>query len=418
MSTCQSISKHNNDYQREIEWLFQQFPSYQNIGAKAFKPTLANSRAICEFLGNPERQLKFIHVAGSNGKGSTSSMLASILTEAGYKVGLFTSPHIKDFRERIRINGIQITEEKVIEFIQKIKQATLSFEPSFFEITFGLALEYFNEEKCDYCVIETGLGGRLDATNIITPLLSIITNISLEHTAILGDTLEEIAVEKAGIIKENIPVVAGETAPHLYPIFERIAKERNARMIRSISVADIDNFKTPLLGYYQLENLRTVLCSCQLLAEQGIHLNPTIIQKGLDNLFTNSGFSGRLQIVSESPLTIFDVSHNPAGIEASFLTISSLNKGQLHIVYGTSGDKDVDSILEVLPKHANYYFTAFKSERSIRLEDLTSTTQSFNPISKTFFSDPHLALKSAQNNANHADTIVVIGSFFLISDFF
>lgn len=418
MYTCLSTSKHNNDYQQEIDWLFHQFPSYQNIGAKAFKPTLANSLAICEFLVNPENKLKFIHVAGSNGKGSTSSMLASILTEAGYKVGLFTSPHIKDFRERIRINGQQITEEKVIEFVQKIKQAKLSFEPSFFEITFGLALEYFNEEQCDFCVIETGLGGRLDATNIITPLLSIITNISLEHTAMLGNTLEEIAVEKAGIIKEGVPVVVGETASHLYPIFEQIAKQRNAKMIRSTSVTEIDNFKTPLLGEYQLENLRTVLCSCQLLAEQGIHLNPTIIQKGLDNLFTNTGFSGRLQIVSESPLTIFDVSHNPAGIKASFKAISKLNKGQLHIVYGTSADKDIESILDVLPKDANFYFTAFTSERSMCIEDLKSAAQTFDQSKCTFFSNPHLALKSAQNNANHTDTIVVIGSFFLISDFF
>ncbi len=418
MSTCLSTSKHNSDYQQEIEWLFQQFPSYQNIGAKAFKPTLANSRAICKFLGNPGDKVKFIHVAGSNGKGSTSSMLASILTEAGYKVGLFTSPHIKDFRERIRINGQQITEEKVIEFVQKIKQAKLSFDPSFFEITFGLALEYFNEEQCDFCVIETGLGGRLDATNIITPLLSIITNISLEHTAMLGNTLEEIAVEKAGIIKEGVPVVVGETAPHLYPIFEQIATERTTKITKSTSFTDIDNFKTPLLGEYQLENLRTVLCSCRLLSEQGIPLNPAIIQKGLDNLFTNTGFSGRLQIISESPLTIFDVSHNPAGIEASFQAISKLNKGQLHIVYGTSADKDVESIVEVLPNDASYYFTAFTSERSMHIEDLKSAAQTFDHSKCTFFSNPHLALKSAQNNANHADTIVVIGSFFLISDFF
>lgn len=388
------------------------------MGAKAFKPTLANSWKIMEFLDSPQKKVKCIHVAGSNGKGSTCSMLASILTESGYKVGLFTSPHIKDFRERIRINGEQIPEQHVIDFIQKVKASPLDFEPSFFEITFGMAMEYFAIEKCDVCIIETGLGGRLDATNVVEPVLSVITNISLEHTAMLGNTLEEIAFEKGGIIKKETPVVLGETESQLYPIFEKLAKQNNSTVYYASEIKNNENFNSPLLGEYQKENLRTVLKACEVIKTQGFKINDDSIQRGLENLSLNTGFFGRLQVTSSSPLTIFDVSHNPAGISASLESIQKLNKGNLHIIYGTSADKDVLSILKLFPKDASYYFTQFSNDRSIKIETLKSFADQIWTEKCTFFTDPVKALTEAQHHANHEDTIVVIGSFFLISDFF
>lgn len=388
------------------------------MGEKAFKPTLANSWKIMQFLDSPQKKVKCIHVAGSNGKGSTCSILASILTESGYKVGLFTSPHIKDFRERIRINGQQIPEQNVIDFIQKVKTSPLDFEPSFFEITFGMAMEYFANENCDVCIIETGLGGRLDATNVVEPILSVVTNISLEHTALLGDTLEEIAFEKGGIIKPNTPVILGETAPQLYPIFDELAKKNNASVHFASELNSKKNFISPLLGEYQKENLRTVLKTCEVIKLLGFQVKDESIQHGLDNLSRNTGFFGRLHITNTAPLTIFDVSHNPAGISASFRFIEELNKGKLHIIYGTSADKDLASILTLFPKDAHYYFTEFSNQRSIDISLLKIEVEKNWSSKCLFFNNPIEALTQAQQHANHEDTIVVIGSFFLISDFF
>lgn len=371
-----------------------------------------------QFLGNPQKEIKCIHVAGSNGKGSTCSMLASILTESGYKVGLFTSPHIKDFRERIRINGIQIPEKNVVEFIQKVESTPLNFEPSFFEITFGMAVDYFKNEGCDICIIETGLGGRLDATNVIQPILSIITNISLEHTAMLGNTLEEIAFEKGGIIKNGTPVVLGEMESHLYPVFENISKSKNTPIYYSKEIKNDQDYEIPLLGEYQKENRRAVLKSCEILIEKGFSINKAIIQKGFDNLFSNTGFSGRLQIIQKNPLVIFDVSHNPAGISASLEALKDINHGKLHFIYGTSADKDVNSILKLFPKDAEFYFTEFNNERSMKIETLRKYSQNIFGNHCKYFSDPNEALTKAQHSANHEDTIIAIGSFFLISDFF
>lgn len=388
------------------------------MGAKAFKPTLKNSKAIMRFLNKPHEKIKSIHVAGSNGKGSTCSMISSILTEAGYKVGLFTSPHIKDFRERIRINGIQIPEQNVIDFIRKVKSTQLDFEPSFFEITFGMAMEYFVQEDCDICIIETGLGGRLDATNVIEPILSVITNISLEHTAMLGNTLEEIAFEKGGIIKPSTPVVIGKMNGRLYPIFEELAQNKKSSIHFSTSNMDESKYESPLIGEYQQENLRTVIKSCQIINQLGFKIDDKSIHNGLKNLSQNTGFFGRLQIVNHNPLTIFDVSHNPAGILASFEAIKNLNKGKLHIVYSTSADKDLTTILQLLPKKANYYFTEFSNSRSIKISDLKQESEKYFQKKCNFFTDAKNAFSEAQLHANHEDTIVVIGSFFLISDFF
>lgn len=403
-------------YEETTQWLFQQFPSYQNIGANAYKPSLVNILKLCDVFGNPQEQLKFIHVAGTNGKGSTCSMLASILTEAGYKTGLFTSPHIKEFTERIRINGMKIPENDVIEKTNQIKDAQLDFEPSFFEITFLMALLHFKEQKCDICVIETGLGGRLDATNIITPLISVITNISIEHTQFLGNTISSIATEKAGIIKQNIPVVIGERHSESTPVFSSIAEKNNARIQFSEDFPTEIPESFPLLGEYQLKNFSLVKLVLSTLQNQ-FPLKSDSITNGLKNLHYNTGFMGRMQIVSTSPLTIFDVSHNEAGIKETLVAIQQLNKGNLFIVYGTSSDKDISQIFELFTENAQYFFTQFSNVRSATVEQLAefASKKSFNA---TFFVNPLDALKSAQNIANKEDTILVFGSFFLISDFF
>lgn len=403
-------------YQETIDWLFQQFPSYQNIGAKAYKPSLENIEKLCASFGNPQNDLRFIHIAGTNGKGSTSSMLASILTESHQKVGLFTSPHIQDYTERIRINGHVIEQEFVIRLSNEIRAKELDFEPSFFEITFLLALLYFKENKCSICVIETGLGGRLDATNIITPILSLITNISIEHTQFLGNTIEEIATEKGGIIKPSIPVIIGERQTIAEDVFQKIAHEKGSNIFfASDEMIEIpENF--PLLGNYQVYNFNLVYHAINAL-KNWYSIDKKAITYGLQNLAKNTGFYGRMQVVAHHPLTIFDVSHNTAGIASTLETILELNNGKLHIVYGTSSDKDIASILKLFPKEANYYFTEFSNERSAKILQLENLATNFE-LSATYYTAPEEALASAKLNAQLNDTILVFGSFFLISDFF
>ena len=408
---------HNKVYQEETNWLFQQFPSYQKIGSKAYKPTLDNIDQICKRIGNPQKKLKLIHVAGSNGKGSTCSMLASILTESNYKVGLFTSPHITDFSERIRINGECIPQEKVIDFIQKIRKEPFDFSPSFFEVTFAMALLHFREQKCDICIIETGLGGRLDATNIISPILSIITNISLEHTAILGNSLSEIATEKAGIIKENTPVIIGKMNTELTQLFNSISREKNSQFIISNTQA-VNNFELPLLGEHQKENFGIVLTILSKLNGINFRTSQENIQKGLNNLSKNTGFIGRLQIISKNPTLIFDVSHNFDGIKVTLETIRKINKKKLHIVYGTSNDKDLSTIKSLFPTNASYYFTEFESERTMHIAEIKEVTKHLHCKDKSYFNSPSIALNSAIEQSNEEDLIIVFGSFFLISTFF
>ena len=343
--------------------------------------------AIVESLNNPQDDLSFIHVAGSNGKGSVCSMLTSVLTEAGYKVGLFTSPHIKDYRERIRVNGACIDEQSVVDFIQTIKRQDFDFEPSFFEVTFAMALHHFKQAECDICIIETGLGGRLDSTNIISPILSIVTSISLEHTQILGDTLEEIA------------------------------KAENAHLHSSVDT-NISEYSIPLLGKYQEDNFRTVLKSCEIIQEMGYTLGSDHIQQGLNTLSKNTGFAGRLQIMEKDPLVLFDVSHNEDGIKASLGSVLEVATGNLHIVYGTSNDKDVASILELFPRDARFYFCEFTNERSMQLADLKSLANAKEFKNLSYFKSSAEALEAAKSKAKEEDIILAIGSFFLISDFF
>ncbi|MFT6922161.1 MAG: dihydrofolate synthase/folylpolyglutamate synthase [Crocinitomicaceae bacterium] len=400
-----------------IDWLYQQFPSYQLLGSKAYKPTLENTHKILDIIGNPEKELKFIHVAGSNGKGSVCSLLSSALTESGLKVGLFTSPHILEFQERIRVNGVCIQEENVNSFIKNIRETELDFSPSFFEITFGMALDHFRKEECDICVIETGLGGRLDATNVITPLLSVITTISLEHTNILGETLGEIAFEKAGIIKPNVKVVLGSIHPSIHHVFEKKAQENTSEVIWSKNTQP-SSLEESFIADYQKENFKTALTAINELNKGSFNISTDHIKNGIENLNKNTGYSGRLQIVDQNPLTIFDVSHNADGIQTTFDAIKSIQKGNLHIIYGTSADKDLKLILPKFPVEASYYITEFSNPRTAKIEDLKTAFELINLKSTLYYSNASEALKAARSNSDKNDTILVIGSFFLLSDIF
>lgn len=407
----------SRSYNQAIDWLFQQFPSYQHVGAGAYKPDLINIKELCQVFGDPQNHLRFIHIAGTNGKGSTSSMLASILTESGQTCGLFTSPHIIDFRERIRVNGEMIPEESVVSFCNKVRELELPVEPSFFETTFVMALLHFKETKCTVAVIETGLGGRLDATNIIQPILSIITNISLEHTQFLGNTLDSIAREKAGIIKKNTPVIIGEAVPETKTVFDRISAEQNAAITYSEDRAPNESFKNPLHGDYQQKNLQTVLTAIDELNKLHFNITSSHITEGLNNLSRNTGFFGRMQVISEAPLTILDVSHNEDGIRKTLESIKRINKGKLHLIYGSSSDKNYREIIQLFPEEASLSFCSFTNQRSLTKQELETLSKELESHPKVY-ENVKEAIRSVQSVANKTDTILVFGSFFLVSDFF
>lgn len=396
-----------------LDWLFKQFPSYQFLGSKAFKPTLANTHKILDFLDHPEKGLRFIHVAGSNGKGTVSSYLASILTEAGYTVGLFTSPHIAHFRERIRVNGVPIGDQEIEEFVEKIRNEPFDFSPSFFEITLGLALEHFVENACDICILETGLGGRMDATNVITPELSIITTISLEHTQMLGNTLEEIATEKAGIIKPGVPVIFGKGVGTTRPVFEEAATRLGSPF--QYVESNENGYSKYFLASYQRENFALVLAAVASFAPE---VDQATTVRGIENIVKNTGFYGRLQIVSEKPLTIYDVSHNVEGLQATFEALKSIQRGELHVIYGTSSDKNLDEIKTIFPRESHFYATEFSNPRSAKKEDLQSVFAGIPFKSIAYFDHASESMRVAQSHASEEDTLLVIGSFFLLSDFF
>jgi dihydrofolate synthase / folylpolyglutamate synthase len=399
-----------NKYEKTIEWLFKQFPSFQNLGAEAYKPGLSNVISLLKSFDNPQDKLQFIHIAGTNGKGSTASYTASILTELGVKVGLFTSPHIFDFRERIRVNGKKITEAEVISFCTKIKALKLDFEPSFFEITFVLSLVHFQTNNCSICVIETGLGGRLDATNCILPKISIITNIGMDHMKFLGNTLKEIAIEKAGIIKKNRPVVIGKTQNEIKEIFVEKAIEKNSQ----ITFADETNFsKIVLFPSYQKENLRTALKTLELLSYS---ISQKIIQKSIDNLQKNTGLFARMTSINSNPTIILDVSHNEDGIKATLKELNLNPIGKLSVLIGSSNDKDINLHLNLFPNKANIYLCAFNNERSRKLEEY-KMLKSQNPKIKEVFEDVNLAIRKLKGRLSKEDTLLVIGSFFLIADY-
>jgi dihydrofolate synthase/folylpolyglutamate synthase len=404
-------------YTEALSWLFSQFPSYQNIGASAYKPDLGNIRQLCAYFDNPQEKLRLVHVAGTNGKGSVCSMLSSILTESGEKTGLFTSPHIHDFRERIRINGEMISEEEVVSFCDTLRASNLDFEPSFFEITCCMALVHFQKNNCSIAVIETGLGGRLDATNIIIPILSIITNISLEHTQFLGNDVSSIAKEKAGIIKKSVRVVIGKTDGLTQAVFRAKAAAEQAEITFCDELPLPDYSELSLLGTYQRENLRTVLVAVNILNTLGFTLSEDTIRKGLQNTRQHTGIFGRMEVIGRDPLTILDVSHNTDGIQRSLDYIQSLTKGNLYLIYGSSADKDLSSILPLFPKDASLAFCTFNNARSLQFDVLQQLADDIHPRPE-IYTNIHQALAAMQKKVSPLDTIFVFGSFFLISDYF
>jgi dihydrofolate synthase/folylpolyglutamate synthase len=380
------------------------------LGAEAYKPGLSNVISLLKSFDNPQDKLQFIHIAGTNGKGSTASFTASILTELEVKVGLFTSPHIFDFRERIRVNGKKIEEEEVISFCSKIKALKLDFEPSFFEITFVLSLVHFQAKNCSICVIETGLGGRLDATNCILPKISIITNIGMDHMKFLGNTLKEIALEKAGIIKENTTVIIGKTQHELKVIFTDIAKAKKAK----IFFAD-ENKKNTIELYpaYQIENLQTALKTLELLSYS---ITQKIIQKSICNLQKNTGLFARMTHINRNPTIILDVSHNEDGIKATLNALIINPKGKLVVLLGSSNDKDINLHLNLFPENTTIYLCTFNNERSRNFEEY-QILKTQNPKIKEVFEDINLAITKLKKLLSKEDTLLVIGSFFLIADY-
>ncbi len=428
------------NYQQTLDHLFSRLPMFQRIGTAAYKADLSNTIALCDLLDNPQEHFKSIHIAGTNGKGSTSHMLASVLQSAGYKVGLYTSPHLKDFRERIKINGKNIAEQYVVDFVEKYKTDFEKIEPSFFEMTVGLAFQYFKEQKVDIAVIEVGLGGRLDSTNIITPLLSVITNISFDHTALLGNTLEKIAFEKAGIIKSGIPVVVGETQEEIKNVFIEKAKTNNSEIQFADKIFEIKNVEyfynkkqllgfdvkqngklkfqkinCELLGLYQQKNLKTVLCAVDVLNKQDFVINEKAMREGIENVISQTGLLGRWQILSQNPLVIADTGHNEAGIKEVLEQIKNTPHEKLHFVLGVVNDKDVSSILNMLPKNATYYFCQAKIPRALPVEELKHKANEFKLIGHSYTSVSE-ALTQAKLGAGKDDLVFVGGSTFTVAE--
>lgn len=402
-------------YQETLQWMFGRLPMFQRQGAPAYKKDLGNIKLFCEHLGHPENKFKSIHIAGTNGKGSTSHMVASILQEAGYKTGLYTSPHLKDFRERIKIDGHVPSEEYVVEFIAKHKDFLEANDLSFFELTVGMAFDYFAYAEVDVAVIEVGLGGRLDATNIITPLVSVITNIGKDHTQFLGETLKEIAGEKAGIIKSKVPVVIGEKHPETQLVFIQKAVESQAE-ITFASAKAYPELEGDLKGAYQQKNKKTVLATIETLQAQGAFLiAEKHIHAGLKNTVKNTGLMGRWQILGESPKVICDTGHNKEGLTYVLEQLRSEPHEHLHIVLGVVSDKDLTSILPMFPKDATYYFSKPDVPRGLDVEFLAQAAAAYDLHGKTYTS-VNDALASAKANAKPVDLIFVGGSTFTVAE--
>lgn len=425
------------NYKETIAFLYNALPMFSRIGTAAIKKDLTNIIRLCNQLGNPQNKFKSIHVAGTNGKGSVSHMLAAVLQTAGYKTGLYTSPHLRDFRERIRVNGQMVDKDFVVSFTEKVKPLIESVNPSFFEITVAMAFEYFAVQQVDVAVIETGLGGRLDSTNVITPVLSAITNISWDHMHILGNSLEEIATEKAGIIKERVPVVVGEVLPETEKIFADTASEKNADLtlacrIRKVasyqtiedtlSVELIDerneshqNYHLDLPGIYQLKNLVTTLAALDELEKQGWLISEEAIHNGLRNVKRLTGLHGRWEVIHQSPMVVLDVGHNEDGIKQIIAQLKTMKYRHLHIVIGMVKDKEFDKVVQLLPQEASYYFTKAQTPRALP-EDQLSLVAHQRGLRGEHFPQVNYALKTALKKAKKEDLILVCGSVFVVGE--
>ncbi len=424
-------------YQETLDYMYSKLPMFHRIGPAALKPDLTNTLALCKALGNPETKFKSIHIAGTNGKGSVSHLLASVLQEAGYKTGLYTSPHLLDFRERIKINGEMIDQKTVTAFIKKNQKVIDKLQPSFFEVTVAMAFDYFAQNEIDIAIIETGLGGRLDSTNVIKPVLSVITNISYDHQNLLGETLAEIATEKAGIIKQRVPVVIGKQDPETDPVFSKKAKETNSTLFHAdanitYKNPHLDNgmlkaeymnkrsgsvyhVLSPLSGQYQLENITTVLQSIEILNDKEFKISKENIKNGLKNVKENTGLRGRWEIIGTSPLIICDVAHNEAGLEAVFEQANELTRGKMRVVYGMVKDKDIDKAIDMLPKKAHYYFSAPALPRALAVKDLNKVATKAGLNGKPFNSVKEAYQKAVEEAAPN-DIVLVLGSVFVVAE--
>ncbi len=426
------------NYEQTINYIFGKLPMYQRIGGAAYKTDLHNTVVLCNLLGNPQRQFRSVHIAGTNGKGSVSHLTASVLQEAGYKTGLYTSPHYKDFRERIRVNGKMIPKQAVTDFILRWKNDFEQIGLSFFEMTVGLAFDYFVREKVDIAVIETGLGGRLDSTNVITPLVSVITNIGMDHMRFLGNTLSEIAAEKAGIIKPGIPVVIGETQQEIQSVFIDKAAEVNAPITFAdmhFSVAlkgnsafekpvvdifndgkkPVEGMRFPLQGSYQIKNLITTLATLDTLSKRGYPVPPVSLKAGLEKVVENTGFRGRWQILKQNPLVVADGGHNADGIRQVVENIRKLTFKKLRFVFGVVNDKALDDILKLLPAEAEYYFCKADIPRGLDAAQLCRQAEKAGLTGKAYSSVAE-AYQTALKQSNSEDLVVIGGSIFVVAE--
>jgi len=424
-------------YQETLDYLYSQLPMFTRIGAAAIKKDLTNTLALCKALNQPQEKFKSIHIAGTNGKGSTSHMMASVLQEAGFKVGLYTSPHLKDFRERIRINGQMISEQEVVDFVETHRVLFEEIQPSFFEWTVALCFQHFAQHKVDIAIIETGLGGRLDSTNIISPILSVISNIGWDHMDMLGDSLDKIAFEKAGIIKSKIPVVIGEALAETEPVFKEKAKTEKAEIIFAQKEYTMDYFSTKkngvlcdvkkgnqmyfknldcdLGGIYQQKNIITLIAAIDKLKEQGYPISENDIRSGLEHVKRNTGLMGRWQVLKEKPFTVCDTGHNVDGIKYVMEQLKAISCSKLRMVFGMVKDKDVSKVLALLPKEAEYYFCKANLPRALDEKDLQAQAATFGLVGNCYASVKE-AYQAAKGEANDSDVIFVGGSTFVVAE--
>lgn len=424
-------------YQQTLDYLFTTLPMFSRSGASAYKKDITNTVLLCNAIGDPQNKIRTIHVAGTNGKGSTSHMLAAIFQQCGYKTGLYTSPHLKDFRERIKVDGKLIAKDFIVSFVRKTKEISESIKPSFFELTVAMMLDYFARQQVDIAILETGLGGRLDSTNIVMPELSVITNIGYDHMNILGNTLEEIALEKAGIIKENIPVVIGETLPETKQIFLSEARKSGAEIVfaeelftitdfsscinklevemKNTKTQQIKNYTLDLNGIYQQKNLRTVVTAIEALKKAGYLFDENKIHSALRQVKLLNGLHGRWDVIQQEPMIILDVAHNEDGIKQLLLQLKLFSYKNLHIVFGVVRDKDVSKILSLLPETAIYYFTKAQIIRALPEAELLEKAKKYN-LKGGHFPNVNMALAAAKKNAEENDMILVCGSIFLVGE--